>query len=134
VRDYHANTRGQPEKWYTLIPKTNLYQPDAATLCAGSIVIQTDKWVVRVAGTKVELTYIEYLLLKQLILERGRVISRHDLLQRVWSYGNAEALETRTVDVHIGRLRKKLGASGEQIITVRGVGYRMNLTPEWISR
>lgn len=122
------------QKWYTLTLTSNSNDYHPATLSAGTIVLYTDQWLVSVEGTKVDLTYIEYLLLKALILARGRVASRDVLLERVWSYGNASLLETRTVDVHIGRLRKKLGEAGDQIITVRGVGYRMNLAAEWISR
>ncbi len=68
------------------------------------------------------------------MIEKGKVISRETLLERVWHYGNVSLLETRTVDVHIGRLRRKLGNAGELIITVRNVGYRMAFSPEWISR
>ena len=73
-------------------------------------------------------------LLKTLVLERGKVISRDALLERVWRYGNVSLLETRKVDVHVGRLRKKLGEAGDLIITVRNVGYRMAFSPEWITR
>lgn len=103
-------------------------------MSAGSITIHTKQWLVSVSGAAVDLTYIEYLLLKALMLERGKVISRVTLLERVWRYGNVNLLETRTVDVHIGRLRKKLGEAGNLIITVRNVGYRMAFSPEWISR
>lgn len=107
---------------------------EADVVSAGIITIETRQWRVSVSGTPIDLTYIEYLLLKALVLERGKVISRETLLERVWRYGNVSMLETRTVDVHIGRLRKKLGEAGNLIITVRNVGYRMAFSPEWISR
>lgn len=107
---------------------------EADSISAGSITIHTKHWLVFVAGETVDLTYIEYLLLKTLMEERGQVVSRESLLKRVWSYGNVTLLETRTVDVHVGRLRKKLGDAGELIVTVRHVGYRMAFSPEWISR
>ncbi len=111
-----------------------LNEGDADTISAGIITIHTKHWMVLVAGFPVNLTYIEYLLLKTLMIEKGRVISRDALLERVWHYGNVNLLETRTVDVHIGRLRKKLGEASDLIITVRSVGYRMAFSPVWISR
>lgn len=112
----------------------DMSESDADTITAGDITIHTKHWLVSVAGKPVDLTYIEYLLLKTLMTERGKVVSREALLKRVWSYGNVNLLETRTVDVHVGRLRKKLGEAGELIITVRHVGYRMAFSPEWLSR
>lgn len=112
----------------------NVSDNDVDSISAGNITMRTGHWMVSVAGRSIDLTYIEYLLLKTLMTERGKVVSRETLLQRVWSYGNVTLLETRTVDVHIGRLRKKLGASGQLIVTVRHVGYRMAFSPEWISR
>lgn len=113
---------------------SNLSDNETGSISAGSITMDTGQWIVSVAGKPVDLTYIEYLLLKTLMTERGKVVSREALLKRVWSYENATLLETRTVDVHIGRLRKKLGESGHIIVTVRHVGYRMAFSPEWISR
>lgn len=81
-----------------------------------------------------DLTCLEYLLLKTLMVERGKVISRDALLERVWHYGTVNFPETRKVDVHIGRMRKKLGDAGDLIVTVRNVGYRMAFSPEWASR
>jgi hypothetical protein len=54
----------------------------------------------------------------------GRVLSREHLLNRVWGYAHADEIESRTVDVHIRRLRAKLGAEGRRIATLKGVGYR----------
>ena len=55
----------------------------------------------------------------------GRVLSREQLLARVWGYAHAEEIESRTVDVHVRRLRAKLGDEGRRIATVTGVGYRL---------
>lgn len=78
---------------------------------------------VQVQGRRVELTLKEFELLKLFLEHPGRVFTRDQLLERIWS---ADYLgETRTVDVHIGTLRTKLGECGEYIRTVRGVGYRM---------
>lgn len=73
-------------------------------------------------GSELALTPLEYRLLEVLLERRGRVQTRRQLLQSVWDT-NA-AIETRTVDMHVARLRTKLGESGQLIETVRGVGYR----------
>lgn len=70
----------------------------------------------------VKLTRREFELLKCLVENRSRVLSRDRLLERVWGYDRL--IETRSVDVHIGRLRAKLGTAGDQIETVVGLGYR----------
>jgi DNA-binding response OmpR family regulator len=81
-----------------------------------------DAAMVRVDDGPVRLTRREFELLRCLIEHRNRVLSRDRLLQRVWGY--IEQIETRSVDVHIGRLRSKLGAAAPQIETVIGIGYR----------
>ena len=78
---------------------------------------------VRVEGHRVELTLKEFALLRLFLEHPGQVFSRDQLLERIWSTDYVG--ETRTVDVHIGTLRTKLGICGEYIRTVRGVGYRM---------
>jgi DNA-binding response OmpR family regulator len=77
---------------------------------------------VAVDGTPVQLTRREFDLLRYLVENRNRVLSRDRLLARVWGY--AESIETRSVDVHVGRLRAKLRSAGDQIETVVGLGYR----------
>lgn len=72
----------------------------------------------------VDLTPRELALIELFHRERGRILSRRTLLQEVWDMRSAADVETRTVDVHVGKLRKKLGADGELIETVRGAGYR----------
>ena len=73
------------------------------------------------------LTPKEFDLLRALVEARGRVLSREFLLDRVWDYSRADEIETRTVDVHVRRLRVKLGAEGRRILTVKSVGYRFEL-------
>ncbi len=77
---------------------------------------------VSVDGASVRLTRREFELVRFLVENRNRVLSRDRLLERVWGYDRL--VETRSVDVHVGRLRAKLGAAGQQIETVVGLGYR----------
>jgi DNA-binding response OmpR family regulator len=78
--------------------------------------------VVVADGTEVTLTRMEFSLLATLIRSRGRVLTRDQLLERVWGYQDYAG--SRTVDVHVRRLRRKLGQAGRRIQTVFGVGYR----------
>jgi DNA-binding response OmpR family regulator len=81
-----------------------------------------DAVVVKVDSRDIRLTRREFELLRYLAENPNRVISRDRLLERVWGYDRF--IETRSVDVHVGRLRAKLGAAGRQIETVVGLGYR----------
>jgi two-component system alkaline phosphatase synthesis response regulator PhoP len=83
-----------------------------------------DAVAIRVDRQPVRLTRREFELLRFLVENRNRVLSRDRLLERVWGYDRF--IETRSVDVHVGRLRAKLGAAGQQIETVIGLGYRFN--------
>jgi two-component system alkaline phosphatase synthesis response regulator PhoP len=86
------------------------------------LIINMNSYEITVKGKTVYLTYKEYELLKFLVLNRGRVFTRDALLDKVWGYDNYAG--TRTVDIHIQRLRTKLGGkSSEFIQTVRNVGY-----------
>lgn len=80
-----------------------------------------------VDGQQIRLTRREFELLRYLVENRNRVLSRDRLIERVWGYDRL--IETRSVDVHVGRLRGKLGAAGKQIETVVGLGYRF-IEPE----
>jgi len=102
-------------------------------LTAGSIKMVPEQWLVYVDGESIDLTEKEYRLLQELMEVRGRVLTRETLLERVWGHQKSLNLETRTLDVHMSRLRTKLGSSASNIITVRNVGYRMNVAPEWLS-
>ncbi|MEJ7760718.1 MAG: response regulator transcription factor [Gemmatimonadaceae bacterium] len=89
----------------------------------GSISINRSAHGVSVEGAEVELTPTEYKLLLLLAERRGRVQARSHLLQSVWDA--APDIQTRTVDMHVQRLRTKLGSAGDLIETVRGFGYRI---------
>ncbi|RPH95629.1 MAG: DNA-binding response regulator [Lysobacterales bacterium] len=105
---------------------------DRRVLTAGAIKMVPEQWLVFVDGESVNLTEKEYRLLQELMEVRGRVLTRETLLERVWGHQKSFNLETRTLDVHMSRLRTKLGSSASSIITVRNVGYRMNVAPEWL--
>lgn len=96
-------------------------------LSTGKLSVNLDEHSVFANGEKVMLTLKEFELLRIFMENPGRVFSRDILLEKVWGtdyYG-----ETRTVDVHIGTLRTKLGECGDYIETIRGVGYRMEERP-----
>jgi DNA-binding response OmpR family regulator len=89
----------------------------------GPLQVDVGEHTTRLAGEPVELTPKEFDLLALLVRHPGRAFARDYLLDKVWGYEYA-GLDTRTVDTHVLRLRKKLGATGERIETVWGVGYR----------
>ena len=97
---------------------------DADTFKIGEIRLDPKKHEVTVHGDVVNLTLKEYELLKRLMKNSNIVLTRDQLLEDIWGYDFDG--ETRTVDVHVRTLRQKLGDAGEQIETVRGVGYRMS--------
>jgi two-component system phosphate regulon response regulator PhoB len=93
-------------------------------LAAGGIALDAARHQVTVGGVPVALTPKEFELLQALMESAGRVLSREHLLNRVWGYARADAIESRTVDVHVRRLRAKLGAASARITTVKTIGYR----------
>jgi two-component system alkaline phosphatase synthesis response regulator PhoP len=92
----------------------------------GDLAIDFAKISVNVKGKPIELTAKEFELLKTLIKAKGRVLSRDYLLDTIWGYDKAIEIETRTVDVHIRTLRKKLKSEARRIITVKNYGYRFD--------
>lgn len=95
---------------------------DQEVLSAGPVTVDVKKHEVKVAGEVVTLTLKEFELLERLMRNQNIVLTRDQLLEDIWGYDFDG--ETRTVDVHVRTLRQKLGAGGEMIQTVRGVGYR----------
>src|SRR5437899_54267 len=98
--------------------------PEARVLSAGPLALDVARHVVTLHGQPLPLTPKEFDLLHALLESAGRVLSREHLLNRVWGYARADEIESRTVDVHIRRLRAKLGDVGNRIATVKSVGYR----------
>ncbi len=88
------------------------------------LVIDLARVMVESDGKPVTLTAKEFELLKNLVAARGRVLSRDYLLDAVWGFDHAERIQTRTVDVHVRTLRKKLKHQAKRIITVKSYGYR----------
>lgn len=122
--DYLAKPFGMMEmisRVKAVLRRTEKIPPNA--LKNGGIEMNLNEHAVTVNSVPVELTLKEYELLRLFMDNIGRVFSREQLLQSVW--GSDFMGETRTVDVHIGTLRTKLGECGGYIETVRGVGYRM---------
>lgn len=93
----------------------------------GSLWLSQARRQVTVSGAEVQLTYKEFELLTVLMANAGRALSRSVLMDQVW--GGEFPRENRTLDVHIRTLRAKLGAAGEMITTVRGVGYKLEALP-----
>jgi DNA-binding response OmpR family regulator len=99
--------------------------PSLKEIRSGDVVIDEDSYTAKIKGRTLDLTFKEFELLKYLAQHPGRVFSRSQLLQEIWGYDYFGG--TRTVDVHIRRLRSKLGPEFESLIdTVRNVGYRFS--------
>ncbi|MDR4495931.1 MAG: response regulator [Nitrospirales bacterium] len=99
-------------------------QESTAVQKVGALEVDEGKHQVTVQGAVVELTVKEFDLLCALMKANGRVLNRDQILETVWGYSNAVDIESRTVDVHIRRLREKLGTEQSRVVTVKGVGYR----------
>jgi DNA-binding response OmpR family regulator len=84
--------------------------------------VDKGNYEITIRGARLDLTITEFKLLAALVEHRGRTLSRELLLQDVWGYKNA--IDTRTVDTHVRRLREKLGPAADRIVTVRGEGYK----------
>ena len=100
-----------------------IYSRSAEAITIEDLVIDLENYEASIKGQSLYLTFKEFELLKFFLLNRGRVFTRDDLLDKVWGYDNYAG--TRTVDIHIQRLRHKLGSPvGDMIVTVRNVGYK----------
>ena len=106
-----------------LLRRAHRPAPADNRLTYGSLTVDVDRHVVKVAGEEVKLTAKEFLLLQYLMQHRGRVLSRDLLLSDVWSYSYTGG--TRTVDVHVRRLREKVPMLADAIVTVKQFGYKL---------
>lgn len=99
-------------------------EADRSEYIVGELYVSPERHIVRCAGRDVTLTFKEFELLCLMLSNRGTVFTRDQILQRIWGFEFDG--ENRTVDVHIRTLRTKLGACGEYIETVRGIGYKVS--------
>ena len=106
--------------------RRSLPAPGASPTTLGALTIDPGTHTVSVGEEVLSLTPKEFDLLRALVEARGRVLSREFLLDRVWGYSRASEIESRTVDVHVRRLRVKLGPEGRRVLTVKSVGYRLD--------
>jgi DNA-binding response OmpR family regulator len=106
-----------------LLRRTHRQPVSASTLNYGPIVMDAERHTVSSNGKIVTLTAKEFLLLEYLLRHKGRVLSRDILLTDVWGYKYTGG--TRTVDVHVRRLREKLSSLGEALVTVKQFGYKL---------
>jgi two-component system, OmpR family, alkaline phosphatase synthesis response regulator PhoP len=115
LRELSARVRAVLRRRQSFAAKGSVYRGER-------LVADFDAVAVSVDGEPIRLTRREFELLRFLVENKNRVLSRDRLLERVWGYDRF--IETRSVDVHVGRLRAKLGTVGTQIETVVGLGYR----------
>jgi len=106
--------------------RRKMEKPKDRVLRCGELEVDTGKHSVSLKEKPLELTSKEYELLKVLMASDGRVLSREFLLETVWGYDRSVEIETRTVDVHVTNLRKKLKSEAERILTVKNAGYRFD--------
>jgi two-component system response regulator RegX3 len=100
-------------------------EPPEAPFAVAGLEVDPGLRVARRDGREIALSRREVEMLALFARERGRIVSRRRLLRDVWGFAGADRVETRTVDMHVAKLRKKLGAGRELIETVRGEGYRV---------
>ena len=110
-----------------LLRRAHRKPAQAASVAYGSIVVDSERHTVSSSGRAVTLTAKEFLLLEYLLRHKGRVLSRDVLLTDVWGYKYTGG--TRTVDVHVRRLREKLPALGDALVTVKQFGYKLVENP-----
>src|SRR5205823_306547 len=123
IREFRSRVRALLRR--AAVPAPRDGAPAAEVISAEGLEIDVPKRTVRVRGDPVQLTYVEFELLRTIAVRPGRVFSRQMLLEALW--GGSEYREPRTIDVHVRHLREKLEddpREPEFILTVRGVGYR----------
>jgi DNA-binding response OmpR family regulator len=106
-----------------LLRRAHRAAPANSRLTYGGLSVDADRHIVKIDGEEVKLTAKEFLLLQYLMLHRGRVLSRDLLLSDVWGYSYTGG--TRTVDVHVRRLREKVPMLADTIVTVKQFGYKL---------
>ncbi len=108
-----------------VLRRTQPAESEQELLACGELQVDLARRKILAKGKEIELTAKEFDLLRILMEAKGRVLDREGLLERVWGVDRSIEIETRTVDVHVGQLRKKVGpAAAKRLITLKGVGYR----------
>lgn len=92
----------------------------------GELEIDLERYEVTLRNKPVNLSSKEFSLLKVLLEAKGRVLTREQLLEKVWDFEQAPEIDTRTVDQHVARLRAKLGSESSRLVTVKNVGYKIS--------
>jgi DNA-binding winged helix-turn-helix (wHTH) protein len=100
--------------------------PEPETPVKGGVIVDISRKRLLLDGETAALTYKEFELLQYLVLREGRTIDRHEIITALWGEGDDDIPNERTIDVHVRRLRSKLGAYEDIVRTVRGVGYRFD--------
>jgi DNA-binding winged helix-turn-helix (wHTH) protein len=100
--------------------------PEPETPVRGGVIIDISRKRVLLDNQTAALTFKEFELLQYLVLREGRTIDRHEIIGALWGEGDDDIPNERTIDVHVRRLRSKLGAYEDIVRTVRGVGYRFD--------
>lgn len=122
--DYIAKPFGVMELVSRVKARTRNVEPEEKVLRIGDLVLNEASRTVLIHGEPCELTYKEFELLELLMVHAGRVMSRELIMERIWGFDYGGS--SRTLDMHIKTLRKKLGDSGRIIQTIRNVGYRLD--------
>lgn len=125
--DYIAKPFGMTElisRVKALLRRANKSTKTTAEYAIGSLYVNTEKHIITVAGENINLSYKEYLLLLTLLEAHGNVVKRETILSKVWGEYYEES---RTLDVHIRKLRVKLKDAGEMIKTVKNIGYKIEV-------
>jgi two-component system, OmpR family, response regulator len=113
----------------TRVPEGGAHPDGAALLQVGDLELDEEHWIVRRAGTQVELSPTEFRLLAYLMRNQGRMLTRQQLLENVWGWEFAG--QSQVVETYVSYLRRKLDPLGPPLIhTQRGVGYSLRLPPE----
>lgn len=122
TREMMARVKATLRRQETLMPRT--VEPELFVL--GDLRVDWARHRAQLGNEPLELTSKEFQLLKALVEARGRVLSREQLLSQAWEYEQASNVSTRTVDLHVSQLRRKLGALARNLVTVKNAGYRLD--------
>lgn len=107
----------------TVLRRTRINSDSQEKLKSEDLEIDVEKVTVKVKNKNIKLTASEFIILKELLKNKNKVLSRESILEKIWKTEDSSNIETRTVDVHIMNLRRKLGKAAEPLETVKNFGY-----------